>query len=44
MDAVISHFMCDLVNTENDTYKCPNIIEDYDTLNNFFTAEYIFIR
>ena len=41
---VLSHIMCDLVNTENDTDKSPNIIEDYDTAKNLFTEEYIFIK
>ena len=36
--------MCDLGKTENDIYKSPNIIEDYETANKPFTAEYIFIR
>ena len=29
--AVIIHVMCDLVNTENDTYKSPKIIKIYET-------------
>ena len=36
--------MCDLGNTKNYTDKYSNIIKDYDTANNVFTAEYIFIR
>ena len=42
--AVISHIMCYLGKTENDTYKSPNIIEYYETEKKLFTAEYIFIR
>ena len=42
--SVLIHVMCDLVNTKNDTDKYPNIIEDYETVNKCFTAEYIFIR
>ena len=41
---MLSHVMCDLGRAENDTEKSPNIIEDYETANIFFTAEYIFIR
>ena len=36
--------MCDLGRAENDTEKSPSIIEDYETANIYFTAEYIFIR
>ena len=43
-DSVLSNVMCDLGKTENDIYKSPNIIEDYETANKLFTAEYIFIR
>ena len=28
-DSVLSHVMCDLARTENDTEKYPNIIKDY---------------
>ena len=42
--AVFGHVMCDLENTENDTDKSPNIIEDYETARKLFTAEYIPIR
>ena len=41
---VISHFLFDLVKTENDIEKSPNIIEDYETAKKLFTAEYIFVR
>ena len=41
---VISHVMCDLWNTENDTEKSPNFIEYYETAKKNFTAGYIFIR
>ena len=34
-DAVISHIIYDLGNTENNTDKSPNIIEDYDTTKKF---------
>ena len=40
-DSVLSHIMCDLGKTENDTYKCPNIIEDNETTDIVFTEEYI---
>ena len=39
--SVLSHIMCDLGKTENDTYKCPNIIEDNETTDIVFTEEYI---
>ena len=37
------YFLCDLVNTDNDTEKSPNIIDDYETAKKPFTSEYIFI-
>ena len=43
-DDVLSHFMCDLGNTEYDKDKYPNMIDDYDTAKNLFTVEYIFVR
>ena len=43
-DAVLSHVMCDLGNSENYTEPPPNNIEDYGTENKLFTVEYIFIR
>ena len=42
-DAVLSHVVCDLVNTVNDIDKYIRIIEDYDTAKKLFTAEYIFV-
>ena len=36
--------MCDLGNTENDTYKYPNIIEGYEKSKKLFTGGYIFFR
>ena len=41
---MLSHVMCDLGKTENDTDKPSNIIEGYETAYNFFTTDYIFIR
>ena len=43
-DDVLSHVICDLGNNDNDTYKSPNIIEDYERAKKLFTAEYICIR
>ena len=33
---VLSHVMCDLGKTENNTDKSPNIIEGYETANIFY--------
>ena len=40
---VLSHVMCNLGNTENNTDKYLNIIEYYEIERKLFTAKYIFI-
>ena len=42
-DAVLSHVICDLVKTENNTEKYPNTIDYYDTAT-IFLLQSIFVR
>ena len=43
-NSVLIYFMCELGKTENDRYKYPNIIDNYETANKLFTVEYVFGR
>ena len=39
----LSNLICDLVKTEYDTYKYPNVIKDDDIAKKLFTEGYILI-
>ena len=41
---ILVRVICEWVKTENESDKYPNIIEDYETSEKLFIAEYIFVR